>query len=275
MITETVSQEQEQELPDRTVVDGACEGLFADGCAEAWSLAIVEGNTVDAARLALPEVLGRSLVRPHDVLWHDAHHAPYIVVPEQCAGSKTIRLHEDRTLVSLSDEDGNAAALAAVPARGHRLAGLGVDIARVDDFFLEGRYELFYQYVFTPGELAFVHTPPRREWPRVAAMLFSAKESVLKSVAPLVRDFEGDHPDERLHGCIRDVEMAVDGSFARLLTPEVLAGDEPLRCDVRVSGGTGLRLDEIGVTDARATMVAGPSFVFSAATAYGRRSQKE
>ena len=199
---------------------------------------------------------------------HDQRHAPYVdmahaeTVEQQDSGGSILPACEP-VLISLADEGPYAAALAFSPSRVGEgsaevqgdgsaedveiavpsiraetiapgaPAGVGIDIAAVGDFKLEGEFELFYAYLFTLNEVNVIQTLPREDWPGYAAQLFAVKESIVKSVAPLVRRAmrEGRDFGKPSARC-KDIEVT--------LAPDGTA-------HVSASGTTAERFDALGV----------------------------
>ena len=158
-----------------------CARLLPQDEAARFALAVQpRSSTRQAALAALDQLFPALPADQMDTIRHDGRRAPVAVLPPTLP----------KTLISLTDEGGWAGALAAVPAHGADLAGIGLDLASVEDFPLDGHAPSLYAHLFTPRERALLEEYSPSARPCAAAALFAAKESAIKCTAPLIRRLE-------------------------------------------------------------------------------------
>ena len=117
-----------------------------------------------------------------------------------------IAINAEDVLISLTDEGEVALCAWALPAATSRIAGIGLDLASVEDFAGE-RGATFNRLLFSPHEQEFVS-----EWyasrPEAGfAFAFAAKEASFKALAAPLRTWYGTH-EEELTFEVREFELA-------------------------------------------------------------------
>jgi len=179
---------------------------------------------------------------------HDNRHAPEVNLPPEIR-NVALNAASGPLLISLTDEDVHAAALAVSVKAGVPLCGVGIDLASVADFANSPHSERFFTFLFTSRELSFIYSYPKEKWEIIACALFSAKESAIKSVAPLVREYESSRPGCRLKARFSELEVHLHGNQSLVLSTRSTAEHMKL----------------IGVSELRCTIVPGKDYVFTAA----------
>ena len=173
----------------------ADSSLSTLGCVS-YGIALSDSKTTaELAKTELSKALG------HEVLLaHDERKAPYLVNEE-----------ETDAFFSLSDEAGLSCCLWAVPKPGSDLLGVGVDLARAEDFSNVSSHSRNASLrVFTEQELV-LDIPNISQDDQLMAVLFSCKESAFKSCAQPLRNHYR-ISDEQLHFETRDFEVMQDGT---------------------------------------------------------------
>lgn len=202
-------------FPELSAMYEACADLLAPPEAEKFSLVVKRpASTAEAGEAAVRKLLEPLALPPvlPSLIDHDARHAPVIKLSPDIGEQPVSR----NILISLTDEDDYACALAVAAPPSSALGGIGVDLASVEDFCQGHRSSRFFEFLFTPSELSYLHQFPQEKWKGLAAALFSAKESAIKSVAPLVRSHEASHFDCRLSARFSELEIQPDGAMGRV-----------------------------------------------------------
>ncbi len=238
-----------------------CRDVLTPQIARSWELVTARDvSTAEVGERAICRVLEETSGDPSSRLLHDRHHAPYVATV-YADGTYDADLYSEDVLISITDEDAYACALAAVPSEGSRLAGVGIDLANTRDFRLDCDYERFYRFLFTDNELRMIERVPEETRPVLATSLFSIKEAAVKSVAPLVRRYEATHATERMRARLHDLEVLFDGDVR---SPGDFIADAH-RGEVRCFGLTGEHMELIGMSRIRVGLVPGRRYVFAVA----------
>lgn len=117
-------------------------------------------------------------------VYHDFYGAPYIKEENGIA-----KWH-----ISLTDEGNVVAGMAVSTGHDSVLAGIGIDIVSISDFHKSNRsLECFLYYT---EEIQYFSDKDPYETARVKAIMFSVKESALKSMADSMRPFMELYKDE-------------------------------------------------------------------------------
>ena len=117
---------------------------------------------------------------------YDAREAPY-TVDEQGL---------ERTLISLSDEEGFLACTWARPRQGSSLVGVGIDLASPRDFDTSERGRRLTELMFTDAEHDLVNATFSSNLPYGYAVAFGAKEAAFKATAAPLRTWYRSHTEE-------------------------------------------------------------------------------
>jgi len=232
-------------IPPVLAMRQCCTALYPSSLAAGFALELCLGSSTAEAGAAAIRMLLNLTPETEVLIGHDTRGAPLVQLPCEISVPPQWNL-----LISLTDEDRCAAALALFANADTPLCGVGIDLAGVNDFKTEAHAERFFAFILTEHELAVVHSHPKELRAIIACALFSAKEAAIKSMAPLVRACEQSGCDVRLNARFSELELQSwpDGGV------------------ISATGETAQHLRRMGVRELRCSIRLGHDYVFSAAS---------
>jgi phosphopantetheine--protein transferase-like protein len=169
-----------------------------------------EGPTESVGNAAIEQLynqMGFHESTGHFTIRHDDYGAPFVASD----------LESELPLLSLADEGNSAYALAAIPSKNFLLAGVGIDVATVSDFQGDDENAELLHRLFSAQEYMAISGYPRSAQPAQKALYFSAKEAALKSLAPIIRDWNNRQNQEKVTIDFTEFETCWDGSQGYVL----------------------------------------------------------
>ena len=169
-----------------SALDELSREAFESAEVERAAIVVLQGarswGAHERGAITLPDD-GGTLVFP---VSYDAREAPY-TVDEQGL---------ERTLISLSDEEGYLACVWARPCQGSSLVGVGIDLASPRDFDTSERGRRLTELMFTDAEHDLVNATFSSNLPYGYAVAFGAKEAAFKATAAPLRTWYRSHTEE-------------------------------------------------------------------------------